>query len=79
MREWDGDYVVFSPLSGHTHFLDIVAGELLKRLASGGARESELCAQLAAFLEVPNDAAFAVEIADILARLDDLGLVAPAD
>jgi PqqD family protein of HPr-rel-A system len=78
-RDWDGDFIVYSPLSGHTHILDVVAGEVLKLLADGGLDEAGLCARTGAFLDVPNTAAFAAEFANILARLDDLGLIEPVD
>lgn len=78
MRNWNGDYVVFCPLSGNTHMLDVVAGELIGRLAVGAVSENELRSHLAGFLEVPEDAALATEIARILGQLDELGLVEPA-
>jgi PqqD family protein of HPr-rel-A system len=78
-RIWDGDHIVFNPLSGHTHFLDVVAGELLVALASGATDDEGICAHLASFLDVPNDAEFSAEIARILSHLDELGLVEPAN
>lgn len=79
VRVWDGECIVFSPLSGSTHVLDVVAGQLLGRMRSGVTDESELRAYLASFLEVPDDATFAAEVARILDHLDELGLVEPAD
>jgi len=77
MRFWDGDYVVYNPLSGNTHTLDVVAGEVLKAITSGALSVSELCAHLAQFLEVPNDERIASHVADIVRALDELGLIEP--
>lgn len=80
MRCWDGDYVVYSPLSGNTHVIDIVSGEVLAAIMmSARARASELCRHVAAFLEVPNDFAVAEHVSSILGTLDHLGLIEPAD
>ena len=34
-RCWDGDYVVFNSLSGHTHVLDLTTGRVLIAVAEG--------------------------------------------
>lgn len=78
-RCWDGDYVVYNPLSGNTHVLDIVTGEVLTSIMTTLARSSELCRHVADYLEVPNDAAVAEHVARILDALDRLGLIEPAD
>jgi len=70
--------VVFSPLSGSTHILDVVAGTLIERLEAGAAAEGELGTLLASFLELPIDASLSAEVARILGQLDELGLVEPA-
>ncbi len=74
-RCWKGDYVVFSPLSGHTHVLDVVAGEVLKAIMASPSPESELCARIAGFLDVDNDGKVTELVKDILAKLDELALV----
>jgi PqqD family protein of HPr-rel-A system len=75
IRDWDGDYVVFNPLSGHTHVLDIVAAEALQLLGVAPANEDDIRHRLAAFLEVPNDREFALHVRTIVAHLDELGLI----
>jgi PqqD family protein of HPr-rel-A system len=75
---WDGDYVAYNPLSGNTHFLDIVSGEILVALRAGPATAAVLSAHLAAFLEVPNDAQVLDNTQHVLDVLDQLGLVEPA-
>ena len=77
LRCWDGDYVVYNSLSGDTHLLDIVSGHVLTRILESPARASELRSRVAAFLEVPNDAAVDVQVKEILDALDDLGLIEP--
>jgi len=79
LRCWDGDYVVYNPLTGSTHVLDIVAGEVLNAIRAGRGQRSELCRCVADFLEVPNDAAVEDNVRKILAQLDELGLIEPAD
>ena len=79
LRYWDGDYVVYNALTGSTHVLDIVTGEVLMAISSGRGRVSELCRCVADFLEVPNDPGIAQKVLEILAQLDELGLIEPAD
>lgn len=79
LRYWDGDYVVYNPLSGHTHVLDIVTGHVLTTIMKAHACGVDLCRQVAEFLEVPNDDAVAEHVARILDVLDGLGLIEPAD
>ena len=78
-RYWDGDYVVYNPLTGSTHVLDIVSGKVLKTISAGRGQPGELCRCIAEFLEVPNDAAVADHVREILAQLDELGLIEPVD
>jgi PqqD family protein of HPr-rel-A system len=80
MRNWDGDYVVYNPLSGNTHILDIVTGEVLKMIATGPARAQAICSRVANFLELPaDDGNVSQHVGDILHVLDDLGLIEPAN
>ena len=76
-RAWAGDYVVFNPLSGQTHFLDIVTGQILKRIIHGSSSIDELCSEISTFLEVGDDSYLAEMISDILSRLDGVGLIEP--
>ncbi len=77
-RCWAGEYVVFSPLSGHTHLLDILTGQVLTLIMSESPSVAELRSQISIFLEVENDERLAKTIDGILSRLDDAGLVEPA-
>ena len=77
LRYWDGDSVVFSPLSGQTHILDIASGRVLKRITDQPATVEDIRSELAVFLEVENDAELAKAVEKILSRLEDAGLIEP--
>ena len=79
LRYWEGDYVVYNPLSGSTHVLDIVAGEVLTTIVAGHWQLSEVCQRVADFLDVPNDASVAESVGEVLAQLEELGLIEPVD
>lgn len=78
LRCWEGEYAVFNPLSGDTHLLDIVAGEVLKTITAGAVSTSHLCRHIAEFLNLPDDANLQENVSAILASLDELGLIEPA-
>lgn len=77
-RCWAGDYVVFNPLSGQTHFLDIFAGHVLKLIMSGTPSVSELRSDAARYLEVEADHRLAQTVEELLRRLEEVGLIEPA-
>ena len=75
LRQWDDEYVVFNPRSGHTHFLDVAAGRLLQWLAAQARSEDELARLMAAELGLPADAAVQEPLRLLLAQLDEQGLI----
>ena len=77
-RCWEGDYVVFNSLSGNTHTLDILTGELLKAIDAGTSEFEALCSLAADFLEISNDQRVAETVRTALTNLDDAGLTEPA-
>ena len=77
IRYWGGDYVVYNPLSGNTHILDIATGELLKAIVNERMTTHDVCRCLAQFLEVPDGADVADSVGRILNHLDELGLIEP--
>ena len=79
VRCWEGDYVVYNPLSGNTHIFDIVTGEILKQIMAGDVPTEKLYRHIAEFLDLPNDARVAENVGEILTSLDELGLIEPAD
>ena len=79
IRDWNGDFAVYNPLSGHTHILDLVAGEVLLLLQQRPQSDAELRKRVAALLEMPSDEALATRVDHILEHLDEIGLIEPAD
>ena len=77
-REWDGDLVIYHPLSGDTQLLDVAVAEVLKQIDEGQATRDQARARLAHFLEVDNDSELDKAVSQILGRLDDLGIIEPA-
>ena len=69
---------MYNALSGNTHVLDIVTGEVLRSIMAHRLCGNDLCRHIAHFLDVPNDAAIEEQIGGILAALDQLGLIEPA-
>ena len=75
IRCWDGDYAVYNPLSGNTHILDILSGEVLRTIVAGNSRSGELIRRVAEFLEIPADDQTCKRLDEILQELDELGLI----
>jgi PqqD family protein of HPr-rel-A system len=78
MRTWDGDVVVYNPLSGDTHLLDVLTGELLRVIIAGPATVAALREAAASLLEVPDDDSLGRHVGEALAALDESGLIEPA-
>lgn len=78
LRDWDGECVVYNPLSGSTHILDIIAGVIFRRVVAGESSQRALSRHVAEFLDVPDDPGTAAKVASILLTLDELGLIEPA-
>ena len=75
-RYWGGEYIVFNPLSGQTHSLDIVSGKVLLMVMSESPSFDRLCMEISAFLDVDNDAKVVVSVSNVLDHLEDAGLIA---
>jgi PqqD family protein of HPr-rel-A system len=78
LRQWDGDFAVFNPLSGHTHILDYIAAALLQALADGPRSEAQLQHSLAVELELSDGSPLQAQLCALLTQLDEQGLIAPA-
>jgi PqqD family protein of HPr-rel-A system len=78
-RPWADDWVVFNPLSGHTHLLDLVSAELIRALIEAPRSQASLCAQVARLLDLDNDGPLAATVESLLRRLDEEGLIEPVD
>ena len=74
-RSWDGDYVVYSPFSGQTHWLDITAGYLIELLIQGPKDSEKLYHELSHFLGDENNNIFRSSIDIVIENLDELGLI----
>ena len=72
---WEGEYIVFNPLSGKTHYLDTVAGRVLMAVLQGPSSIAEVNRGVAAFLEVDDGQELRALMGETLARLDELGLI----
>lgn len=84
MHDWEGDLVVYNPLSGNSHVLDIVTGEVLRLIAAGPQSERELLDEIVRFLDLSDvsmeegDDSVLGKLRFRLAVLVDLGLIEPA-
>ena len=77
-RRWEGELVVFNPLSGATHVLDVASAEVLHALMAGPTGRDDLAGRLATLLEVEAGAEARAATDKILEDLDRLGLAEPA-
>lgn len=79
VHRWDGEYIVFAPLSGHTHILDVVGGEVLMALQSGPVEAQSIYQRVADLLELPADELLAARVDSILDEFDRAGLIERVD
>ena len=75
---WEGEYIVFNPFSGKTHYLDTVASRVLMAVLQGPSSIEDVSRGVAGFLEVDDGRELRGLVAETLARLDELGLIEPA-
>ena len=75
IKIWAEDTIVFNALSGHSHVLNALAGEILLRLIERPTNRDALTAQLSAMLEVSVDEKFEAAVDNALGELDALGLI----
>ena len=75
IKIWAEDTVVFNTLSGQSHVLNTLAGEILLRLLDRPADREALATQLSATLEAPIDDDLRAAIDNALAEMDELGLI----
>jgi PqqD family protein of HPr-rel-A system len=77
-RQWDGDYAVYSCLSGETLKLDVVSGKVLQTIERAPASVESLRPSVAELLDVSNDPQLAEAVREILESLERAGLIEPA-
>ena len=76
-RSWEGESVVFSPISGETHFLNAFSDEILATLETGPLAVEDVIERLVEIM--PDDEADRVrdEVIGVMHRFDDIGLIEP--
>lgn len=72
---WDDDYVIYNQLSGDTHLLDGISGELICALSEEAMSRTELLKKLNELLEVPSELEMENYLDDFIARFQKLGLL----
>ena len=75
VRCFAGELLVYSPLSGHTHYLDIVSGKALRLVTTGVGETSVICSHLAAFLGVDTDDQLTALVHETLEKLEAVKLI----
>ena len=73
--QWDDDYVIYDELSGDTHLLDGVSGELICALSEEAMSRTALLKKLNELLEAPSESEMESYLDDFIARFQQLGLL----
>ena len=73
--QWDDDYVIYDELSGDTHLLDGVSGELICALSEEAMSRAALLKKLSELLEAPIESEMESYLDDFIARFQQLGLL----
>lgn len=74
--DWDGEFTVFQPAAGKTHFLNEMGMQVLILLDQSPATLERLCQLLAERFSLLLDESFMQQIQQTLRRFEALGLVA---
>ena len=75
IEEWDGEFTVFQPESGKTHFLNEMGLRILTVLDRSPATLEAICQDLSAYFSLQLDAQFPGQIIRTLQRYEALGLI----
>ena len=73
--QWDDDYVIYDQLSGDTHFLDGVSGELICALSEQAMSRTELLKKLNELFEDATEWEMENYLVDFIAKFQTLGLL----
>lgn len=76
-RKWGRAGVVYHPLSGETHYLNLHSMVALELLEGGAYSADELAAAVAKYLDVPADDTLLGQAAALIDKFDALGLIEP--
>lgn len=77
-RQWNGNFVVFNPASGDTHFLNALAGAILQLLESDALTLEQIVSHLQDVSDEPLGDELVDEIHHLVAKFDTVGLIEPA-
>lgn len=75
IENWDGEYTVFQPESGKTHFLNEMGLCILTLLDQAPITLDTICEKLAEAFSVQVDEHFRQQIVATLQRFETLGLI----
>jgi len=76
IENWDGEYTVYQPASGKTHFLNEMGLRILILLDQAPVTLDAICEKLAEVFSMQADGHFQQQIAATLRRFEALGLIA---
>jgi PqqD family protein of HPr-rel-A system len=76
IENWDGEFTVFQPESGKTHFLNEMGLRILAMLDQSPATLDIICRDLSEHFSLQSNAHFSEQIARTLHRFEALGLIA---
>lgn len=75
IENWDGEFTVFQPESGKTHFLNEMGLQILVMLDQSPISLEILCQKLSEYFTLQPDAQFPGQVAQTLWRYEVLGLI----
>lgn len=75
IENWDGEFTVFQPESGKTHFLNEMGLQILTILDRSPATLETVCKALSEYFSLQPDKDFPGQIAKTLYRFEVLGLI----
>ncbi|MCC6917183.1 HPr-rel-A system PqqD family peptide chaperone [Nitrosomonas sp.] len=75
IENWDGEFTVFQPESGKTHFLNEMGLQVLIMLGQSPVTLEGLCQKLSEYFTLLPDTQFPEQIARTLQRFEALGLI----
>jgi len=73
--QWDDDYVIYDHLSGDTHLLDAVSGELICALSEQAMSKADLLEKLKDLFEEASEIDRENYLVDFIAKFQKLGLL----
>ena len=78
IEEWDGEFTVFQPEAGKTHYLNEMSIQMLIYLENNAPMAlpaKDICHYLAEKYQIESNAIFFMQINKTLHRFDELGLI----